>query len=528
MADITFNDLLNRIYSSMGVNSNYAAGNTQKDGEETSAFDVDLNAEHVDSTDIQALLDEINELAKELGIDPSSVVDSPSVSDSTNISEAAKKLKDEIDKLQKEKDDINKQMDDLEDHIEDLAQQAEDNIADALAQQEDAFKEHEEESKQVLNEQIAAYIAANKEDGEGMSKDQLQENIKSALPDAPQLAEAMASLATANDQINEIDSCLGDLKSLMNDAQKIDAELNTKSKAYEAELANPTPDTSNAGVNGNGNIVINGDGNTINIGGCCDPIGFTKGEGDDKVKYDFIYDDGNFDSTNDFLGAFGQWDEMTMLNTDGDSKVSAQELKDGNIKAVKTNADGTQEIVDILDEFGDDFSIDLDSYTQGGSHNAVDQLADFDNNGIMDQTLLGTFDVNFGGETLKGYNTLDDVNWLNETYNFNTAESVDPADQEVSEESSEASVSQELQLHENFFNLYTEKSAQLKSELQNAYQELGLTDEQIEAMNEISIAEAQQQTNNVQPKDETASEEPADEDDDKKLKLDESEQKAAA
>ena len=146
----------------------------------------------------------------------------------------------------------------------------------------------------------------------------------------------------------------------------------------------------------------------------------------------------------------------------------------------------------------------------------------------MDQTLLGTFDVNFGDETVKGYNTLDDVNWLNENYNFNTAESVDPANQELSEEASESSLSQELQVHDNFFNLYTEKSAQLKVELQNAYQELGLTDDQIDAMNEISIAQAQQQTANVQPLDEETSEENTDEDDDKKLELDELDQKAAA
>ena len=405
--------------STSPVNTNT---NNQKVNQEENTFsaDVDLNSAFVDETDLEKTTEEFIELAEELGIDPSSVLNSSAVS-KADESDAAKELKEEIAKLQAERDDIEKEIEDLEDHIEELADAAEKNIADALAQQEEAFKDHEEESKQILNEQINAYIEANKDGGDGMSKDELQENIKSALPNAPQLADAMASLAAANDQINEIDSCLSDLNSLISDAQDLESQINGKTQAYQAEITNPvTADSSGAdgsNVTGNGNIIINGDGNTINIiNQSCDPIGFTKGEGDDQVKYDFIVDDGNFDSTSDFLGAQNQWEEMTALNADGDSKVSAQELQNGNIKAVKTNADGSQEIVDVMEEFGEDFSIDLDSYQFGGQHDAVNTLADSDNDGVTDQYLAGTFNVNLGDETLKGYNTLDDVNWLEDNY----------------------------------------------------------------------------------------------------------------
>lgn len=392
----------------------------------------------------------------------------------SNVAAKSEEIKEEIEKLEKQKEANIKEMEKIEDHIEDLADKAEKNIMEAAKAQEEAVKEHEKETQEVLDEQLKAYIQANKEGGKGMSRDELQENIKGALPDIPQVAEAVAALAAANSLVNEIDVCLGELNSIMRDTELLELNIGAKQTEYDAavkaeeEAKNccPPPKT-------------------------CDPIGFTIGEGENKAQYDFIVDDGAFDTTSDFLGAENQWADMEALDADGDGIVNAQELKAGNIKAVKTDAAGNQSIVDLAEEFGEDFSIDLNSYKEGGSHSAIDTTADADGNGLVDQELLGTFNVNVGGESISGYNTLDDVNFLESNYGVTSdVETEAPTADEME------ITSEDLQYHNNFFNLYTEKSSMLKEEIQLGYEQLGISKEHMASLNEIAQAEADEQAKN--------------------------------
>lgn len=359
--------------------------------------------------------------------------------------EESAKIKEEIQELEEKKQENIEKMEKIEAEIEDLAEAAEANIMEALAKQEAAAEEHEEESKAALDENIKAYVEANKEGGEGMTREELQANIKNSLPNAPQLADSMALLVEANEQISEIDSCLGELNKLILDTQAIDAEIEAKEGEYEAAVA------------------------AEEAAKCCDPIGFTTTDKDgNQAQYDFIVDDGAFDSTSDFLGANGQWNEMAALDTDGDNIVSSAELQAGNIKAVKTNADGSQEIVDLAQEFGEDFSIDLSSYSQGGSHSAIDTVSDDDGDGVANQTLLGTFNLNINGETVNGYNTLDDNDWLSENYGISANTDAETTDS--------LNYSEDLLPHVNFFNTYTQKVQELKESLQEAYAALGVSE----------------------------------------------------
>ena len=71
-----------------------------------------------------------------------------------------------------------------------------------------------------------------------MTREELQENIKKSLPDKPQLAEAMATLTNANEQVDEIDSLLGDLNSKIIEANELDSEMgNLEEEAKEIEKA---------------------------------------------------------------------------------------------------------------------------------------------------------------------------------------------------------------------------------------------------------------------------------------------------
>lgn len=384
--------------------------------------------------------------------------------------EESQKILDEIEELEKEKEENLKKMDKIEAHIEDLTEKAEANIMKAAAAQEDAVKEHEEEASQVVDEQLKEYVAANKEGGEGMTREDLQSNIQGALAHIPEVADAVSALVEANDQINEIDSCLGELNSLIRDTQSIESEIEGKEAQFEA--AEEAAEASK----------------------CCDPIGFqTTDENGNTVQYDFIKDDGSFDSTSDFLGSNNQWAEMQALDTDGDQVVTAAELSAGNIKAVKTNADGSQEVVDLADEFGDDFSIDLASYKQGGSHSAIDTTKDSDGDGIADQELLGTFNVNANGQSIQGYNTLDDVDFLSENYGVSSATAAEGTE---SADSFESEYSEDLQPHIDFFNTYSQKVQELKESLMQGWDSLDISEDTMKDYNETSINEANQKAAN--------------------------------
>ena len=378
------------------------------------------------------------------------------------------KIQEEIAELEAKKEENIEKMEKIEDEIESLAKSAEEHIMEAAKAQEAAVKDHEEETQAVLDENIQAYINANKEGGEGMTRDELQENIKGAMPNTPEIADAVAALTAASEEVGEIDNCLGELNKLITDTQLIDEEIELKNTEFEA--AKKAEEEAK----------------------CCDPIGFTAKDAEgNEAQYDFIVDDGAFDSTSDFLGADGQWSEMTALDTDGDNIVSAAELQAGNIKAVKTNADGSQEVVDLAEEFGEDFSIDLSSYEEGGSHSAVDTTSDSDGDGTADQTMLGTFNVNANGQTISGYNTLDDVDWLAENYGI----SADTAETETNGLDA-TQFSEDLKAHVNFFNMYTEKSEELKKQIKEGYSNIGLSEEQMNGISEATKKEADEEAKN--------------------------------
>ncbi len=440
------------------------------------------------TSDVDKIESEYEEAAKALGIsdeEDDSEAKAAAAASNTNAvksatptggvsSEDTKVISEEHKELEEQKKENFEKMDKLEDKIEEKAEDAEENIKKAKTLQENLVEEQKEKTEEATEKNVEEFKEANKDGKENMSKSQLQDNIAGDVEGYVDQSSVKGALTQATEDVDEMDGYLGELGDLINQTKSIDSEIKAADKAAEEAEKQK----------------------------CCDPIGFTMGEGENQVRYDFIKDDGSFDTTSDFLGAQGNWNEMTALDTDGDNKVSAQELQSAGIKAVKTNADGSQSVVGLDKEFGKDFSIDLNSYTQGGSHSAIDTSTG-------DQKLMGTFDLNIDGQTVNGYNTLDDANFLEDTYGVtNDLEENGDLD-DISNEFSE--VSEELQPYVNFFELYTEKSEELKEEIAEGFKNIGVTEDEIADINEQAKRKAESNVNifmkSLNPSEDTETEE---------------------
>lgn len=161
------------------------------------------------------------------------------------------------------------------------------------------------------------------------------------------------------------------------------------------------------GSNGNGNI--NGgtdvDGGNTNIDGNgntnrTDPIGFKKG----NVTYEFSVDRNNdniFNGSEEFLGALNGIKELFALDSNGDGKVSVDEM-DGLFVVRNDHSAGDFGFMSAADAGISE--IDLGSFKEMNYTNV--------NNNI----LAGTFNLTLNGRSQMGYQTLDNEHYLNTAY----------------------------------------------------------------------------------------------------------------
>ena len=143
-------------------------------------------------------------------------------------------IKAEIAKLNEDRAANEAKMEKLEAKMEELAKDAEEKIVKAAAIQEEKVKDHEEECKSAVSAELAKYIEANKNEPGSMTKDQLSQNIKDALPGMPEVADALALVTEANSEVHEISSLLGDLRNLIDKNKCIDSQIDALNKNLEA------------------------------------------------------------------------------------------------------------------------------------------------------------------------------------------------------------------------------------------------------------------------------------------------------
>ncbi len=416
-----------------------------------------------------AALDEAEELEE-----AAQVAETADVSETRELSEEEQE---ELEELEKERDKNNKKMEKIEDEIKSKTEKAEANIVEAAAQQESAVKDHEEEAQDVMNKNLTAYINANREGGEGMSRDQLQENIRKSMPNAPDVSDALAKMTEASGLLDEVDALLGDLNDLANINKGIEAKINamTVDPASLGEVEEPEEEQQQT---------------------CCpppcEPQGFQDTEGN---QYDFFIDkDGNGDlsTEQEFLGYEGglegqeaAWEEMTSLDTDADGVVTADELSEGGVMVYKTDENGNQEAMTVEEAFGEDADLAISTEQHEEAKEGVGPN-NFDvGKGSENNELWGTFDVTLDGEELDGYQTNDDIDWLKDNYDFTEYE-----DEDINDEFADTTFSDELQSHISFYEEYTEKSQELREEITSTYKNIGMTDEQIVNIENATKAEA--------------------------------------
>ena len=376
-------------------------------------------------------------------------------------------LRQKLDAISKEIVNNNSAMKLLEVNITMLQDEVEADIKAAIEESKEIADDQKEAANDAVKKNLSDYSSSKGE----MSYKDFQKNLSRDLDEVAGTADSkMASVVLKIVNSERKMATLERYMTQMGDLMKKNDELNTEMKGVQEELDKAlAADTSDADCADE----VDEDCNQV------DPIGFTDGD----TRFDFFVDkDDNSDITNEkeFLGAENGFDEVKALDTDNDGIVSKQELEEGNIKVVQTNADGTQEIKNVADVLKDGDSIDLNSYEKVG--------ADIGNG----NTLQGTFDMNVDGKTLEGYQTLDNINWLDENYEFTD---------EV-EGTGRFAQGEDMNLQGEDYteklNAFKERQETLRTDLNSVYDTLELDKEEMQTeILEISNLEAKTQGDRI-------------------------------
>ena len=166
------------------------------------------------------------------------------------------------EKKQKHEENTNKQKE-IKAKVKEL-------IADVKAKKREAEKIQKEEIKKYQNDvdkikedNEKAYKEANKEGGEGMTQEQLQKNIKKAMPDAPNFAKSMALNIIIDDELEQIETLNNELDELEAEGEFLKTEITQMETAQAQQQANAQQQGLNGLAGGAGNL---GNGITLPAG----------------------------------------------------------------------------------------------------------------------------------------------------------------------------------------------------------------------------------------------------------------------
>lgn len=330
----------------------------------------------------------------------------------------------------------------LQDRIKEIVEEVKAEIAEALDEQENIQEDQKEEIQRIVDEKLQEYQDSNGE----MTLEDFRASVTTAISTSSSAATralegTVSTIMSANQNLNLIDSLLVNINELVEQNAALDSQIAAAKQAQEAAKTAATTTTQKG----------------------CDPISFNL----NGAQYDFIIDDGSFDSASDFLGANNYFTAMQNLDSDGDGKVTKNELEAGNIKLVKTQ-NGVQNVVDVDTVFDNDDSVNLSSYENLTTvSNAQSLIA----NG-QDSVTLGTFNLTLGADnqTIDGVSTLDSTEFLNDTYGFNDI----VTDTEYA----------------NFLEEYSAIATELRTELSKASSGIGITSSQLQNISAVSKAKA--------------------------------------
>ncbi len=369
--------------------------------------------------------------------------------DPEEISSAKDKLNDLKTQIAK----LDSEITTLEYKISTEQDEIEKEMTEAIDKSTEIAEEQKEEAKNTVNSALNEYVNSKGE----MTYEEFQQGLKSDLDGIAgttdsKLSSVILTMLNCSDNMETLNA---DIKSLGGLYQK-KSDLQDQASKAESELNSLIEDQKNnvASADEDANMV--------------DPIGFTH----NNTRYDFFVDkDNNNDLSNEseFLGAKNGFMELISLDTNKDNKVDASELSKSDIKVVVTHGNGSQNIKDAKEVFDSSDFIDLASYSE--KNTAL-------SNGNQ---LLGTFDVQFDDTLLddKGYQTLDNIDWLNENYDF--SDNKNSIGSSLSQEAIEKKLSD-----------YTAQADDLEKRLFKAQ---GKVDDNIDVIQNKTIQQAQRSAN---------------------------------
>ena len=178
---------------------------------ELEANDITVDSSEYDSSD-----DDSKEISANTSLKKTIAVDK---------SELPEEVQEMIEEIEGKLDKNDSEIKDLESKVKKLTEEAEKEIEEAVAKQDKLKDEYDEDSKDAVSSALEEYIAANKENPGSMDKSDLQELIKKGMPNKPDLAEVVASIAAASDLLDEVDDCLEDINKLTQESKNLEAQI---------------------------------------------------------------------------------------------------------------------------------------------------------------------------------------------------------------------------------------------------------------------------------------------------------------
>lgn len=342
--------------------------------------------------------------------------------------------------------------------IDALQKEVEDQINEAIEDSEDIQEENKKKAQDAVSNRLSEYKNSNGK----MTYEEFQQNISSDLSGIStktgrKLSEVVVSMIDANHKMNLLKGYVSEMSELTSNNEALTTQANSV-KDEITELVKEQAENA---------------GSADSDAECTDPIGFST----DTARFDFFIDkDNNSDisNANEFLGAENGFSEVKALDTDSDGIVTGEELDSANVMVVKTNSDGTQEIVKASSVFSSDGDgINLSSY-----QNTNEDIG----NG---NTLLGTFSATVNGNSMEGYQTLDSNEWLDSNYDF-TDKIEGKGDYAQGDDYVEEAVD-----FSDKINIFTLKNTELEENLSKAWTNLGLTQDQAEQLISIKQSESE-------------------------------------
>lgn len=430
------------------------------------------------------------------------------VGETAEVGTTSAAIQDEIDKLEAQRLANLDSMETLKDQIEDLKDEIQESINAAIQEMEEIEEEQKKKAQEVVDEELQKFKNSNGE----MTQDEFNANVQSQLAAInPSMGTVVAELLTANTKTSLMSNLLGQLDAkIATDSQlcsQIDAknvELDSAIAAEEAEKAAQEAQEQAAQSTTSSNS--------------CDPIGFqmeADSDGDGTVgtvQFDFFYDsdgDGKINSMDDFVGAKADkagedgWSEIENLDGVGgeaDGVITADELSNAGMKVMVTDENGEQYAMS-MDEFEAQYGeIEINSQdVEAGEEGFASGVGPKNFDADAGNELLSSFNLSVGDEDLTGYQTKDTEDWLVNNYSdvmdldSIAAEGVDVSGVAAGEAAGavDGAGSAEAAQYVEFAKEYRDNVLpKLEAQINEAYAELGLSQDAITAFKNMATAQA--------------------------------------